>query len=71
MNCTWVGCTEEATNPQLDKTGKPWANLCKEHHAAIEAGMGEPFDPKKLLGNWVKAHGGADKLARKMTGGLK
>lgn len=71
MKCTWKDCQREAECPQKDKTGKEWANLCKEHDKEIEdVFKSEKFDVKKVLKCWVLASGGADKLSKEMAHGL-
>lgn len=65
VNCTWLDCSREATQPQLDKNGEQWANLCQECHDYLEHGF-VSLDPKRILSNWVKAQGGAKKAAEVM-----
>lgn len=72
MKCTWMGknderCDAEATYPQIGKDGEQWASLCTKHHEQVEAAITD-FDPRKLLGNWVRAQGGAKAAARRMMG---
>ena len=61
MKCTWVDCHKEAIHKELNREGKPWANLCDDHHKklteAIESGL-----PPKICSVWVKAHGGSKKM---------
>ena len=63
-SCTWEGCTEDATQPQLDKNGRAWVDLCYRHHevlgTAIDSGV------PQMLSAWVKAKGGAKKAAEAM-----
>ena len=63
--CTYVGCTALASVPYLDKGGRPWANLCKEHDAEVNASI-TSGDARRLLSNWVKAQGGAKKAAARL-----
>lgn len=65
MKCTWKDCKDEATKQQLDKNGEEWANLCQDHHEILEDHL-ESLEPKRILGAWVKASGGADKMAKKI-----
>ena len=62
--CTWVGCTEAATHPQLDRNGTMWANLCLHHHAQLAESI--VASVPKMLSAWVKAKGGAKKAAEAM-----
>lgn len=67
MTCTWHEkdsgrCTSIATHPQLDKLGYTWANLCGVHDNALQGAIKDP-DVRKMLSAWVKASGGAKKLA--------
>ena len=62
MKCTWVDCINTATKPQLNEQGNQWANLCDEHHEQIQKAI-EELDVKALVSAWVKASGGAKKLA--------
>jgi hypothetical protein len=61
----YVGCTALAAVPQLDKGGKPWANLCAKHDAEVITSI-VSGDARKLLSNWVKAQGGAKKAAARL-----
>lgn len=65
VKCTWVDCQNEAAHPQIAKDGEQWANLCDEHNSRIDEGF-KSLDAKTLLGNWVKAGGGAKKMADRM-----
>lgn len=67
MNCTWKDCDKPATQPQVASDGEIWANLCDEHHEKLEESLSS-LEPKKLLSAWVKAQGGANKAAKRMTG---
>jgi hypothetical protein len=62
MNCTWKDCNEKAEHPQLDKNNNEWANLCEAHNEKLEKALGSPDEIKTLLGCWVKASGGANKI---------
>ncbi len=61
MTCTWVDCPNEATKPQIGERGQ-WANLCDQHDAELQDAIAN-FDARKLLSRWVKASGGAKKMA--------
>ncbi len=65
MKCTWKDCEKDAKVPQYDKDKKEWANLCQKHHDEIEDCI-KNFNPKKMLGCWVKAQGGAKKAANRI-----
>ena len=65
MKCTWVDCFNEASEPQLSLDGKEWSNLCADHATTLEDSIGN-FSPGKLVSNWIKAHGGATALAKKL-----
>lgn len=72
--CTWQEkdrrCEAEATHPQRSNDGSVWANLCSEHHSLLESAMpGKETegDPRKMLAYWVKANGGAKKMAASMV----
>lgn len=73
MECTWRDCTEEAKETLKDKNGKPWAHLCeahfKEHDSSMEAAIKDPSKDnlKKMLGRYVRAQGGAEAAAKRMT----
>jgi hypothetical protein len=62
MNCTWVDCKKTAKVPEVASDGEVWANLCDEHHNELEEAIG-CLEPKKLLRAWVRASGGAKKMA--------
>ena len=65
--CTWKACAKEGKIPQLDKNGGQWAILCEEHDKELTDGIiGETFNPKTALRNWVLASGGADKMMERM-----
>lgn len=63
--CTWVECKKEAKHEQKGRGGKVWAYLCEEHNNELEAALAAE-DVKKLLSSWVKASGGAKKMAETM-----
>lgn len=69
MQCTWENCSIEGTEFQVDKEGNDWAVLCIGHHKQLEKAI-ESRDPKTILSCWVKASGGAAKLAEKTMDGL-
>ena len=66
MVCTWKGCDEHATRPQIRSDGSEWANLCKKHNDMIEEALndmikkGGPKEIRLMLSYYVKAQGGAD-----------
>lgn len=62
MQCTWKDCKNTACHPQKRKDGAVWANLCEEHNKVLTDAVTDR-NVKKLLGAWVKASGGAKKLA--------
>ena len=65
MTCTWVGCTRIAKFPQTTKDGEVWANLCAEHAKELESGL--TATAPIILRNWVRAGGGAEKMAARMA----
>ena len=72
MRCTWKAmgearCPETATHPQSGTGGQVWANLCEAHHQEMDASVG--VDAKTMLRNWLRAQGGAEAAAKRMTGG--
>ena len=64
--CTWLSngepCPAQPTHPYHDKSGRVWANLCGIHSLTLDTALASP-NPKLLLSAWVKASGGAAKLA--------
>jgi len=62
MKCTWKDCRKEAKHPQVGKTGVEWANLCNEHNKELDEDISALFSPKKVLKDWVLAHGGAKNM---------
>ena len=62
--CTWEGCAEVSTHPQLDRNGAMWADLCLHHHTELADSM--VASVPKMLSAWVKAKGGAKKAAEAM-----
>lgn len=73
MLCTWVDCKNEACHPQVGKGGNKWADLCGMHHAILELAsdgfISGKTGPGPMLAAWVKASGGAKKMANAMVGG--
>jgi len=63
MQCTWKDCKEKATNPQIAKDGEQWANLCDKHHKQLDVSISK--DAKVMLSVWIKAGGGAEKMANR------
>lgn len=64
MLCTWKGCSNKATTPQIDSNGNEWANLCDDHHRLLDETLGDPKKIKLMLSYWVKAQGGAKAASR-------
>lgn len=68
--CTWVDCQSKAERPQVSKDGEMWANLCVDHDNkfAADTDIAAPtYDVKRMLSSWVKAGGGAEKMAKRMA----
>ena len=69
MNCTWVDdavrCRGRAIHPITAKDGEVWARLCDEHNAAVDKAI-QDIDGKAILRCWVRAGGGAKKMAARM-----
>jgi hypothetical protein len=59
--CTWDGCANEATQPQLDANGAEWANLCQEHHDTLEDKL-KTLSAPQLIKAWIKAQGGVKRM---------
>lgn len=74
--CTWqdppdTRCTREATHPQTAEGGEVWANLCDEHAKQLDASVNgliveDNHNPAAVLRAWVRASGGAKKMAGRM-----
>lgn len=62
--CTWKYCEKNAVHPQVASDGEVWANLCDEHHAELEAAIGDR--PEKMISAWVLAMGGAKLASRRV-----
>lgn len=71
--CTWqenetIGrCAGASAQVLRSEDGQPWAALCAQHYAEHEAALAAQ-EPRAILRCWVKASGGAAKLARRITG---
>lgn len=65
VTCTWVGCSATASVVVKDRNGKPWANLCKAHDDQMNKHITDG-DVRGILSDWVKAGGGAEKLAERL-----
>lgn len=63
MICTWMDCLDDAIHKQLDKNNREWANLCDKHNKMLIDAI-DNAKPQPLLSYWIKASGGAKKLAR-------
>lgn len=59
MTCTWEGCTEEASRPQIGQDGQQWANLCPKHDERLHQAIADVDQPHRMIGYWVTAQGGA------------
>lgn len=66
MNCTWLGCAEQASHDKTSKDGAIWARLCDTHEAKFNEAVASGV--KGALSAWVKAQGGAKAAADRMTG---
>lgn len=64
--CTWKECNDNAVHSQIDRNGKPWANLCDKHNKelaqAVDCMMKDKNGIPKMMKCWVLAHGGAKKM---------
>lgn len=49
----------------MDKNGRPWTHLCISHRRRLALAI-ESGDAKQILGAWAKAHGTAERFARRM-----
>lgn len=67
--CTWTDpdgrCTALATMPQVGQDGERWANLCGDHHRALEGAM--VASVPRVLQAWVRAGGGPKAMAARMA----
>jgi hypothetical protein len=52
-----------AISSQLDRDGNQWAHLCEKHHKLLDGAVSKP-DAKLLMAYWIKASGGAKKMAK-------
>jgi hypothetical protein len=68
--CTWEGCGEPGTAPLHDRNGKRWALLCVAHEKELDAAI-LGLDAKAVIRCWVKASGGAKRLADEMAPGIQ
>jgi len=66
INCTWVHCLENATQPQRGKDGSIWANLCSHHEHELAQMLGTGEAPS-MCRAWVLAQGGSEKVAERMS----
>jgi hypothetical protein len=63
--CDYFGC-DKPLAPDQAETGM---KFCIEHDAEFSAiAMAEPFDPAALLRFWVRARGGAKRMAKSIYG---
>ncbi len=67
MKCSYDGCEKEVCSESAEHT-RDRMHFCQEHHDEITKLVDEWVIPK-VLGWWVKANGGAKKLAGKMMEG--
>jgi hypothetical protein len=58
--CSFDGCDQEVCEADMEL--KQRMHFCQEHHDQL-AGYIEAGNVKKILGFWIKANGGAKKLA--------
>ncbi len=63
--CTWDGCRNWASKPQLAKDGRQWANLCESHDILINRHIANG-EAREIISDWVKAQGGAKAAAARM-----
>ena len=66
INCTWVHCLENATQPQRSSDGSIWANLCSRHEHELVQAVRSGEAPS-LCRAWVLAQGGSEKAAERMA----
>ena len=63
--CTWLDCGGIAEFPQVGENGVNWANLCGIHNKKLSDSLASG-NVKIILGTWVRASGGAKKMAESM-----
>ena len=62
--CTWEGCTKEASEDLKTTSEKIWAQLCKEHAKEVDDAIcAQPFNAPRMVSVWIRAHGGAKRAA--------
>lgn len=68
MDCTWVFCPREGTEPQIAKDGQQWACLCPEHARQLDAARDlTAGTPQRLLAAWINAQGGHKAAAQRLA----
>lgn len=71
--CTWQDppdkrCTLDGNHDHKDNLGVVWASLCDAHHEKLERDTNpENLDIKACLSSWVRASGGAKRMAERMV----
>jgi hypothetical protein len=66
MQCTWKDCDNEASETRVSDSGETWASLCYIHNAKLDAAI-RGGEPKNLIGCYIKAQGGAEKVVARET----
>jgi hypothetical protein len=61
--CSYYQCTEPITKEEIDSEDKML--FCKQHYEELKAKI-EKGDYKGIIGFWVRANGGAKRLAESM-----
>ncbi len=60
--CDYFECKEEVCED--DKKIEQGMKFCQKHHDELESYfVAEPFNLAKVLGFWIKSHGGAKRMA--------
>jgi hypothetical protein len=74
--CTWQGCPDPATNPNVAEDGNIWSCLCHRHQAEYKASIkgvnrteADRQSIARMMHCWIQAQGGPKKAADRMTGG--
>lgn len=66
--CSYYGCDKPILESEAIHDGHSM-NFCAEHDAEFtKIAQADPFDPAALIRFWVKANGGAQRMADAMFG---
>ena len=64
LKCSYFGCQDSICKD--DENIEQGMKFCQDHHDELESYItAKPFNPAKVVSFWIKANGGAKRMAER------